>query len=293
MTLRPTRLKDIIGQSNAKTILQISINACNQTNEVFPHCLVFGPPGTGKSTIAQAMSNELSKKLHTANGANIRSVKALLPHLMRINQGDILFIDEIHRLPINVAEFLYVAIEEYRVDLGKENQMSITLPKFTFFGATTNAGSIPKPLFDRFILKLPLELYTIDELSEIISKNSIKLKLNITDSAIKLIAGSSRNTPRIANNRLIWIRHYAISNCIHIINEEHILKALSLEGVNKNGIDNNDIKYLNALKRHQPAGINTLCSLTNIARDTIEEVIEPFLLRNNLIKKTSKGRMLC
>lgn len=293
MNLRPTHLIDIIGQKNVKERLEISINACKSTGEQLPHTLFYGPPGTGKSTLAQALANELGLEIQIANGANIRSIKALLPYLMRIKSGSILFIDEIHRLPIMVAEFLYVAIEEFRVDLGKKGQMSIKLPEFTFVGATTNAGSIPKPLYDRFILKLPLELYSNDDLVKIISISADKMNLCISEDAKLAVAKTSRSVPRIANNRLKWIRHYAISNNINIVEEKHIISALALEGVNKDGVDKNDLKYIQALKNHQPAGINTISSVTNIDKDTIEYVIEPFLLSHNVIKKTGKGRILC
>jgi len=255
--------------------------------------LLYGPPGTGKTTIARAIANELGYNIEIGNGAQINSIKKLLPYIMRIKENDILFIDEIHRLPIRVAEFLYVTIEEFRVDLGKEGEMSIDIPKFTFVGATTNAGLIPTPLFDRFIIKLPLDLYTTDELIELVDRNCDQMNLILTDEAKTIVAKSSRNTPRIANNRLAWIRHCSISRNISVMQEPDVLEALELEGVNKEGVDKVDLKYLKALKKHQPAGLNTLVSVTNIAKDTIEEVVEPFLLRNNLIKKTTKGRILC
>lgn len=293
MNLRPTLLDGIIGQTKVKNILNISLTACKKLNEQFPHSLFYGPPGTGKTTFAQAIANETKSKIEIGNGANIRSVKALLPYLMRINKGSILFIDEIHRLPINVSEFLYVAVEENRIDLGKDEKITIRIPEFTFIGATTNVGSIPKPLFDRFTLKLALELYSDDEMFQIVTKNANKMQMNITDEAKRIIATSSRNTPRIANHRLNWIRHYSVSKNISIIKESDVLTVLDLEGVNKNGINLNDKKYLEALKRLQPAGINTISSAIDIPKDTIENVIEPFLLSLRLIKRTSKGRILC
>ena len=293
MNLRPTRLHDIIGQTNIKKRLNISIKACQTLNEPLPHLLFYGPSGTGKTTFAQAIANELNYPIEIGNGANIQSIKSLLPYLMRLKENSILFIDELHRLPIKVAELLYVCIEEFRVDIGNKDSVSIDLPKFTFIGATTNSGLIPKPLYDRFVLKFPLSLYSVSELEEIITANAKKSGVLLSPEAVNTIATSSRHTPRIANNRLKWIRHYGVSHGINIIKNQDILNALSLEGVNKDGIDNNDIKYLSVLKQHQPAGINTLSSLTNISRDTIEEVIEPFLLKLNKIKKTQKGRMLC
>jgi len=286
-------LDGIVGQKKVKDILNISLTACRKLKEQFPHSLFYGPPGTGKTTFAQAIANETGSRIEIGNGANIRSVKSLLPYLMRISKGSILFIDEIHRLPINVSEFLYVAVEENRIDLGKENKITIHIPEFTFIGATTNVGSIPKPLFDRFTLKLSLELYSDIEMFDIVSRNAEKMKINITDSAKSIIAKSSRKTPRIANHRLNWARHYSVSKNIPIIKESDIINILDLEGVDKNGITINDKKYLEAVNRLQPAGIGTISSAIDIPKDTIENTIEPFLMSLRLIKKTTKGRILC
>lgn len=292
MNLRPLLLNDLVGQEKAKERLRITIKSCKTTGEKFPHTLLFGPAGTGKTSIANIISNEMNYGIEFANGANLSSIKSLLPYLARVKNNGILFIDEIHRIPIKVAEFLYVAIEDYRIDIGKQNQMSINLPRFTFVGATTNSGLIPKPLYDRFVLKLHLELYSIDELVKIISSTADKMNMILDHGAKTIVAQSSRRTPRIANNRLEWLKHFSISKNISILTKDHIYDALNLEGVEVNGIDDNDKKYLSALKRHQPAGINTMVSSTNIAKDTIEQVIEPFLLSLNLIRKTPKGRIL-
>lgn len=291
--LRPQNLSSIVGQTNVKARLKICLESCLSSGLAFPHTLFFGPPGTGKTTLAQALSNELNVNIQIANGSNINSISKLLPYLTRLEEGSILFIDEIHRLNIKVFEFLYVVIEDLRIDLDDGKNCSIDLPNFTFVGGTTNAGLIPKPLYDRFVLKCALDLYSIEELTQIVDINCKKLGLQLSDDAKTIVATSSRNTPRIVNNRLVWIKHYAQYHNIQIVNKADILNALKLEGINQHGIDDNDRKYLSMLKHHQPVGLNSLVSLTNIDKDTIENVIEPFLINLELIKKTTKGRMLC
>ena len=197
-SLRPKTLANIVGQKNGKERLQICIDSCKSTGEVFPHFLLYGSAGTGKSVICQAVGHDLDKNVVIGNGANISSIKKLLPYLMNIKEGDILFIDEVHRMPTAVIEFLIVVIEEFRVDLGEKGNMSLNIPPFVFCAATTNAGLIPKPLFDRFVLRIPLELYSVEELQQIVSNSADKLQISLANDAKELIAKTSRKTPHNA-----------------------------------------------------------------------------------------------
>jgi len=290
---RPDNLENIVGQEKIKASLEINLSATKKEGQTFPHVLLYGPPGTGKSVFASAIANELGTKLQVSNGANIRSVKKLLPYLMRIDEGDIFFIDEIHSCTNIVANYLLTAIEQYRVDLGEDEKVSLELPQFTFVAATTNPGKLIKPLRDRFLLQYALQEYTEEELILILQNNIDKLNVGFTGGAVKAIVRSSRSTPRIANNRLYLINNFAISKDLTTIQESHVLECLKMEDVTEDGMTVNDRKYLNVLRRIQPASLNTLVSALNLSKDEIEEIVEPFLISRGLITKTTKGRELC
>lgn len=292
--LRPTRFEDIIGQREVIERLEISVKAAIKRNEALPNVLLDGPPGVGKTTIATTLKNELSVDLQTANGANLRSIKALLPYLMRTTPKSIFFIDEIHRCTAIVQEFLYPILEDFRCDLGHDSQMTIELPEFTVVGATTEGGSLAAPLYDRFVFKYHLSLYKPDDLKILIGNSAKKLGLTITDEACQTIAKTSRGTPRIANARLKWARDFALSHDKSVLDNSIVMGALTLEGIGLDGMDANDRKYMEALRNALgPMGLKSLAAATSISVDTIEQTIEPFLIRQGLIKKTSKGRMLC
>jgi Holliday junction DNA helicase RuvB len=296
--LRPSTLAEILGQKEVKEVLRISIDSAKKRNTCLSHSLFYGPPGTGKTTLANAISNEMGSSLQVANGANLRSIKNLLPYIMRVEEHSILFIDEIHRITNIVEEFLYPVMEDFKVDMsisGKEifgETMSIDIPKFTLMGATTEYGSLSKPLIDRFQHKHTLKLYNKVELQEIININSKKLNLKMSHQASNFVTKVSRGTPRIANAALEWLRDYQLAQGIETLTEGNVESAMGMKGIDSQGMTEMDRKYLKVLKNSsQPLGIETLSSMTGIDRQTIEGIIEPWLLQNSHIAKTSKGRV--
>ena len=295
--LRPNQLSDILGQKDVVEVLNISIKSAKSRNDCLAHTLFYGPPGTGKTTLANAISNEMGTSLQIANGANLRSIKNLLPYIMRVEDHSILFIDEIHRMTNIVEEFLYPVMEDFKVDMsmsGKEifgETLSIDIPRFTLMGATTEYGSLSKPLIDRFQHKHTLKLYNKIELQEIIDINSKKLNLKMSHQASNFVTKVSRGTPRIANAALEWLRDYQLAQGIETLTESNVEAAMTMKGIDSQGMTEMDRKYLKTLKNSgQPLGIDTLSCMTGIDRQTIEGIIEPWLLQNSYIVKTSKGR---
>ena len=296
--LRPNQLSDILGQKDVVEVLNISIKSAKSRNDCLAHTLFYGPPGTGKTTLANAISNEMGTSLQIANGANLRSIKNLLPYIMRVEDHSILFIDEIHRMTNIVEEFLYPVMEDFKVDMsmsGKEifgETLSIDIPRFTLMGATTEYGSLSKPLIDRFQHKHTLKLYNKIELQEIININSKKLNLKMSHQASNFVTKVSRGTPRIANAALEWLRDYQLAQGIETLTESNVETAMGMKGIDSQGMTEMDRKYLKTLKNSgQPLGIDTLSCMTGIDRQTIEGIIEPWLLQNSHIAKTSKGRV--
>ena len=296
--LRPSTLTEILGQKEVKEVLSISINSAKQRNTCLAHSLFYGPPGTGKTTLANAIANDMGCSIQIANGANLRSIKNLIPYIMRIEDDSILFIDEIHRMTNIVEEFLYPVMEDFKVDMsmsGKDmfgETISINVPKFTLIGATTEYGSLSKPLIDRFQHKHTLRLYNKVELQEIININAKKLNLKMSQQACNFVTKVSRGTPRVANAALEWLRDYRIAQGSETLSEGDVETAMGMKGIGSDGMTEMDRKYLKTLKSSgQPLGIETLSCMTGIDRQTIEGIIEPWLLQNAQIVKTSKGRM--
>jgi Holliday junction DNA helicase RuvB len=289
--LRPTKLCDLIGQTEVIHRLKISIDAAKERGEALPHAILGGPPGIGKTSIALAMANELEVPIQVANGANVRSLKKLLPYLMRTTHKSILFIDEIHRCTKIVEEFLYPVMEDFTVCMDQDEDMSFELSPFTLIGATTNTGALSAPFRDRFVLKYNLELYSDLDLFLILKKSAISLGLKYDPNAFVRLAQASRGTPRVANAYLQWVRDFAGQKTI---TDAIVCEAMKMSGVEPDGLTKQDKMYMDVLKQYkrQPVGIKTISRTINISEETIEEQIEPFLLRKKMILKTGNGRIL-
>jgi Holliday junction DNA helicase RuvB len=289
--IRPTKFDEIIGQKRVIDRLKIMV-AGSVNDGVLPHTLIDGPPGLGKTTIASAIANEMNVNLYTINAANIRSVKSLLPYLMGIAPRSILFIDEIHRLPMIVEEFLYPVMEDFVLNITVEDQPEkIDLPMFTIIGATTSGGSLSQPFYDRFAIKEHLSFYTHNELAKLAELNAKKLGLIINEDHLYEIAKRSKGTPRILNGRLQWYKNYMAyyTNKIIDINE-----MFNDQGIDNHGLDTYDREYLKILEKAKgsPLGLKSISSMTGIAIETIENSIEPYLIRSGYVVRTQKGRVL-
>ena len=290
--IRPTKFSDIIGQSSVVERLNIMVSGCLNSGGVMPHVLIDGPPGLGKTTIASAIASELNTNLYTINAANVRSVKNLLPYLMGIAPRSVLFIDEIHRLPKIVEEFLYPVMEDFILNIVIESKPeSIDLPQFTLVGATTSGGSLSQPFYDRFAIKEHLSFYTPDELAKLAGLNAKKLGLMIDDEALLEIAKRSKGTPRILNARLQWYKNYTAFHKNQLID---INTIFSSQGIDDRGLDIYDRLYLEILLKNKgnPLGLKSISSLTGIAMETIENSIEPYLIRQGFVIRTQKGRII-
>ena len=293
MSFRPSKLNEIIGQEHLTKALKISVDSANRRGCALGHTVFSGPPGLGKTTLAVALANELGVDAKVVNGATFRSPKAIIPYLMKMKEREVLFIDEIHRMTKITEEFMYPVMEDFKLNvvMGKDNIVSMDLPKFTIIGATTEIGSLSAPLRDRFKLNFTLELYDTESLRLLISQNSQRLKIDLEDSVVTSLAMASRGTPRIANSLLEWVRDYAISKNLRIVSMEHLRSALSIRKIGMDGSTENDRKYLKFLeKQSSPIGLNTIASSISVESETIRDVIEPFLLRRGLIMIGPRGR---
>jgi Holliday junction DNA helicase RuvB len=298
--LRPQRMEDMVGQREVYERLKIAVDAALIRNEPLGHVLLDGPPGLGKTTFAMCIPKALNVPLQIASGAALAAPKDLLPYLSNAEEGSILFIDEIHRLPKAVEEFMYPAMEDFRIDitLGEgvsARTVNMSLRPFTIIGATTRSGLLSAPLRDRFQVREHLEFYSNEELTEIVRRNAAKLRIPIADDAAKLIASCSRGTPRVANNRLRWVRDYATSRAGGEITMDVAQTALKMLGVDIMGLDPQDRKYLETILRvfhGGPVGVEAVAHTMNTATDTLTDEIEPFLLRAELVVRTPRGRKL-
>lgn len=297
--LRPSAMDEMVGQRETIERLRIAIDAARTRGEPLGHILFDGPPGLGKTTFATVIPHEMGTTVQLASGAALKAPKDLIPYLTNLSSGSVLFIDEIHRLPRNVEEYLYTAMEDFRIDivLGEgvnARTLNLDLQPFTLIGATTRAGMLSAPLRDRFQIREHLSYYTLKDLQEIIHRNAKKLKVQIDDASAEQIASRSRSTPRIANNRLLWVRDYAQSKAKGIVNASLAISAMEMTGIDRLGLDKLDRNYLDTLVRvfdGGPAGLEAIAHTMNISSDTLEDEVEPFLLRSELIVRTRRGRM--
>lgn len=297
--IRPEYLDEYVGQDKIKSNLKVFIEAAKMRDEPLDHVLLYGPPGLGKTTLAHIIANELGSNLKTATGPAIEKSGDLAAILSNLEPGDVLFIDEIHRIPSFVEEILYSAMEDFTINVvigtdGKSRSIKIDLPPFTLVGATTRAGDLSSPLRDRFGIVNKLEFYTNDELASIVKRTSKVMNMNITNDAAIELAKRSRKTPRIANRLFKRVRDFALVEGDGIIDLNITLNALDRLNVDQYGLDNIDIEYLQALINKfngGPVGVETISTAIGEEVSTIEDVVEPFLLQEGFIKRTRSGRV--
>lgn len=299
LSLRPETLSEYIGQKNAKEMLDVYIKAALKRNESLDHVLLYGPPGLGKTTLSQIIANEMGTNIKVISGPSVEKSGDLAAILSTLNEGDILFIDEIHRLPRYVEEVLYSAMEDYVLDIvvGKDNStrsIRIDLPPFTLVGATTRFGDLSAPLRDRFGVVLRLEYYTVEELKQIIYRTSKVYNCEIETDALDELASRSRGTPRIANRLFRRVRDFADVKNDGVITLDICKLALSKLGIDKSGLDYTDYRYLKAIINQfkgGPVGVESIAATISEEVTTIEDVYEPYLLQEGYIMRSSRGRV--
>ncbi|MBN2268020.1 MAG: Holliday junction branch migration DNA helicase RuvB [Acholeplasmataceae bacterium] len=298
-SLRPQTLDQYIGQDNIKEMLSVYIQAALRRKEALDHILLYGPPGLGKTTLAQVIAHELGVQIKITSGPAIERSGDLAAVLSSLNPGDVLFIDEIHRLPRFVEEVLYAAMEDYVLDIviGKDHEsrsIRIDLPPFTLIGATTRFGDLSAPLRDRFGVVLRLNYYDIKDLENIVRRTSKVYQHEIAEDAVLSLAKRSRGTPRIANRLFRRVRDFAEIIGDGIITKNITDHALSKLGIDHNGLDHTDYRYLKAIIERfsgGPVGLESIAATISEEITTVEDVYEPYLLQEGYIKRTARGRM--
>jgi holliday junction DNA helicase RuvB len=298
--IRPRRLDEYVGQAQVKTQLEIFISAARQRNEALDHVLIFGPPGLGKTTLANIIAAELGANLRQTSGPVLERPGDLAALLTNLQARDVLFVDEIHRLSPIVEEVLYPAMEDYQLDImigegPAARSIKLNLPPFTLVGATTRAGLLTSPLRDRFGIVQRLEFYNVDDLETIVKRSASILNAPINDTGARRIAQRSRGTPRIANRLLRRVRDYAQVKGDGSINEQIADAALNMLEVDPLGFDTLDRKYLTTIMERfdgGPVGIDSVAAAIGEERGTLEDVVEPFLIQQGFLVRTARGRVV-
>ncbi|WP_457567511.1 Holliday junction branch migration DNA helicase RuvB [Desulfurobacterium sp.] len=298
--LRPQSLEDFIGQEKVKKLLKVALESARKRNSTLDHVLFYGPPGTGKTTLATIIAHEMGKDIKVVSAPLIEKKGDLIALINSLQEGDILFIDEIHRLSRQVEESLYSAMEDFKIDLVsggglRARNFSLKLPQFTLVGATTRLNLLTAPLRSRFGLTCRLELYTEKELCIIAKKNAEKLGVYLTDEALKELAKCSRGTPRILNQMLRRVRDFSVVHEWPVIDAEKMRTILRELGIDENGLNRIDRKILKTIAetfKGGPVGLNNLALALNEDRETLENIHEPYLIKSGLIVRTSRGRKI-
>ena len=298
-SLRPARLDDFIGQPRAREQLEIFIHAARKRGEALDHVLTFGPPGLGKTTLANIIAREMEARLRQTSGPVLEKAGDLAAILTNLEPNDVLFIDEIHRMSPAIEEILYPAMEDYQLDImigegPAARSIKLSLPPFTLVGATTRAGLLTSPLRDRFGIVQRLQFYTVEELGLIVERSARLLNLSYDGGGVQAVAGRSRGTPRIANRLLRRVRDYAEVRSDGFISRELADVALDMLEVDRYGLDSLDRSMLLAIMTKfdgGPVGVETISAAIGEERDTIEDVVEPYLIQQGFLMRTPRGRM--